>query len=106
MASKVESKKVKGNIVYEYIQDYNNAANWFNRFNFNKDNTPKPNAQASEPVKHLVYDEVVTLLNKMSTADEELCDEIIKKAWTAYYDVLRDELYPKIDSLIGAELDR
>lgn len=103
---KVESKYIKGNLVFDYVGDYNKAVIYFNKFNFNKDGSPKANAQASEPLELLKYNDVVKLLNKMSIEDQELVEQINKKAWKAYYDTVRDELYPKMDEILKIDLDR
>ncbi len=106
MATKVESKFIKGNLVYDYIKEYNTDVRYFNKFNFNKDNTPKATGAASEPLEFLVYDDVVKALNKMSADDQELVTQITNRAWKAYFDTIREELYPKMDEILGVELDR
>lgn len=105
MAETVKSQIVPGNIVFDYIKDYNQAIYYYNKFNFDKDGKPSASCISSEPLKPLSYSDVVEKLNAMSGADKEIIEKVKKECWKVYFQTVKNTIYPELDRILAVELE-
>ena len=92
MAETVKSQIVPGNIVFDYIKDYNQAIYYYNKFNFDKDGKPSASCISSEPLKPLSYSDVVEKLKEIGM-DVTLKDDFkaTRKAIPIFHEMTREE---------------
>lgn len=86
----IKSTKLRGDLVYNYIKERNNEVAVYNKYH--KDN-----------LEQLNWNTAVAKLNKMTEAQETMCNVAIKKAWAEYYKTLRNELNPIIDDILKVQ---
>ena len=72
MDAKTKSINVPGNIVFDYIKQYNQTVYYYNKFNFDKNGKPSAKSISSEPLQTLNYGDVVSKLNAMSEEDKKI----------------------------------
>jgi len=105
MEAKVKSEIVPGNIVYDYIKQYNQTVYYYNKFNFDKDGKPSASSISEVPLQTLNYAETVKKLNAMSKTDKAILDNIKKECWKVYFKVVADKYYPELDRILGTDLE-
>jgi len=105
MEAKVKSNIVPGNILYNYINQYNQTIYYYNKFNFDKNGKPSAKSISSKPLQTLNYDEVASKLNTMSPEDKTILDNIKKECWRIYFKAVADKYYPELDRILGTDLE-
>lgn len=104
MEAKMKSANVPGNIVFDYIKQYNQSVYYYNKFNFDKNGKPSAASISSEPLQTLNYGDVVSKLNTMSDADKAILENIKKECWRIYFKAVADKYYPELDRILGTDL--
>lgn len=84
----IKSEKVKGNLVYSFIQDYNRDVAVYNKYKHDN-------------VERLDWNNSVAKLNNMTDAQETLVNVAVKKAWKEYFKVIEKELYPVLEDILN-----
>lgn len=105
MEAKVKSNIVPGNIVFDYIKQYNQTVYYYNKFNFDQNGKPSAASISSEPLQTLSYSDVVSKLNAMSKEDKAILDNIKKECWRIYFKAVADKYYPELDRILGTDLE-
>ena len=82
-----KSTKLRGDLVYNFIKDYNRDVAVYNKYH--KDNAPQ-----------LDWNDTVAKLNNMTDAQVTMCNVAIKKAWKEYYKMIEKELNPIIEDVL------
>lgn len=90
MDTKIKSIKLRGDLVYSFVKEYNRDIQVYNKYH--QDNQ-----------KELDWNETVTKLNNMTDEQQTMCNVAIKKAWKEYFKVLEQELNPIIAEILKLE---
>lgn len=83
----IKSTKLRGDLVYNFFKDYNRDVAVYNKYH-------------NDNVEQLNWNDSVAKLNKMSKAQETMCNVAIKKAWKEYYKIIESELNPIIEDIL------
>ena len=86
----IKSTKLRGDLVYNFVKEYNRDVAVYNKYH--KDN-----------VEQLNWNDTIAKLNKMTEAQETMCNVAIKKAWKEYYKIIEKELNPVIEEILNVE---
>lgn len=105
MEAKMKSVNVPGNIVFDYIKQYNQSIYYYNKFNFDKNGKPSAASISSKPLQTLSYGDVVAKLNAMSDADKTILANVKKECWKTYFKAVADKYYPELDRILGTDLE-
>lgn len=82
-----KSTKLRGDLVYNFIKEYNRDVAVYNKYH--KDHAPQ-----------LDWNDTVAKLNNMPDAQVTMCNVAIKKAWKEYYKMIEKELNPIIEDVL------
>lgn len=92
---KVQSNKVNGRVVVQFIQTYNSDASCFNRYHRGK--------SGNTEVAYINWADTVNKLNDISGLDAEEIKTAINKANQAYYRALEEHVFPLLMDKLGLE---